>query len=261
MKYTNLEIVQAVLSSMDSDEINSVNDTVESQQVLEIVKTVYDDMVSRGDIVTNRTLFNLDASEDTAKPVLMTKPENIDRVLWLKYDVRTADDTVPVWADLTYLPVEDFIDYIHSFNPDEDNIEYFDYVGDGFIYRFTYRNDTRPLYYTSFDDNTIIFDAYDVDVDTTLQASKTLGYGTKTTEFAKTDEFTCELQPQQFALLLNEVKSLAWSELKQTEHGKAEQTARRNWRHLQKTRQQSPDGSVFNSNAHSFDKLPNFGRK
>ncbi len=84
MKYTLLEIVQSVLSSMDSDEINSIDDTVESQQVVEIVKTVYDDIISRSDLNSNKTLFNLIGSTDPSKPTLMTRPEGIDRVDWLK---------------------------------------------------------------------------------------------------------------------------------------------------------------------------------
>ena len=41
MKYTLLEIVQEILSDMDSDEVNSIDDTVESQQVASIVRSAY----------------------------------------------------------------------------------------------------------------------------------------------------------------------------------------------------------------------------
>lgn len=261
MKYTLLEIVQTVLSSMDSDEINSINDSVESQQVVEVVKTVYDDIISRGDLNSNKIPFNLDSSGDITKPVLMTKPSNIDRIAWLKYDSRKITDANAVWTDMQYVPFESFIDFTHSYNPAETNVETFTYVTSGFSFMFTYKTDTAPMYYTSFDDTTLIFDAYDSAVDTTLQAAKTMGYGFKATEFQKIDSYVPNLQPQQFALLLNEAKSLAWTELKQTQHPKAEQSARRNWRHLQKTRQQTPDGTVFHDNSSNFDKLPNFSRR
>jgi hypothetical protein len=102
----------------------------------------------------------------------------------------------------------------------------------------------------------LIFDGYDASVSSTLEASKTLAFGPKKSTFTKTDDFVPELQPQQFALLLNEAKSLAWAELKQTGHVKAEQASKRNWRHLQKVRQNIPNGD-FRTN---FDKLPNFSR-
>jgi hypothetical protein len=260
MKYTLLELTQTVLSSMDSDEINSINDTVESQQVVEVIKTVYDDIISRGDLTTNKTVFNLTASTDPLQPILMTKPEGIERIEWVKYDTRALGDTTPNWTDLTYLPPVDFIDYMHNGNLEGSEIESFEYANGAFVMTFTYRNDTAPHYFTSFDDNIIFFDSYDSEVDSTLQSSKSLCYGLKVTDFEKTDSFTPELQPQQFALLLNEAKSLAWAELKQTGHQKAEQTARRNWRHLQKTRMEVPNSRDINNNAHNFSVLPNFAR-
>lgn len=261
LKYTLLELTQAVLSSLDSDEVNSITDTVESQQVVEVIKTVYDDMISRGDLTSNKILFNLNASGDVTKPVLMTKPDFIDRIEWLKYNIILNTETDPVWEELTYLNVSDFMDYIHAYRPSETNVDTFDYSINGSIFTFTYRNDTRPQYYTSFDDNTLVFDSYDNTVDTTLQATKTLAYGSKTTSFTKTDTFTPSLSDQQFSLLLNEAKSLAWAELKQTAHTKAETSARRGWRHLQKTRQTVPDDHKFFNSAHAFNRIPSFGRR
>lgn len=260
MKYTLLELNQAVLSSMDSDEINSINDTPESQQVTVILKTVLDDMISRGDLTSNKIPFNLAASTDPDKPVLMTKPDNIDRMEWLKYNCILDGDTVPDWTNMTYLPIEDFVNYVHQYNVTETNVSSFDYISDGFVFTFNYRTDQAPKYYTTFDDVNIIFDAYDSAVDSTLQSTKTLAYGSKKTEWIEEDTFVPNLQPQQFALLLNEAKSLAWAELKQTVHPKAEVSARRNWRHLQKTRHTMPMGRLDN-NADAFNQLPNFGRK
>lgn len=261
MQYTLLELTQTVLSSMDSDEVSSINDTVESQQVVEVIKTVYDDIISRGDLNTNKTLFNLTASTDGTKPILMTKPEGIERIEWLKYNTMKDDTVIPEWAIMQYLPQDTFIEYMHSYNQAETNISTFVHSTNGFLITFVYRTDTAPQYYTSFNDNEIFFDAYDNTVDSTLQASKTLAYGSKITDFAKQDNFVPDLQPQQFALLLSEAKSLAWAELKQTTHQKAEITARRNWRHLQKTRQEVPNSESLNSGSHNFDKLPNFSRR
>lgn len=260
MKYTLLELTQSVLSSMDSDEINSIDDTVESQQVVEVIKTVYDDIITRGDLQTHKTLFNLTASTDVTKPILMVKPDTIDRIEWLRYNVATNEDTHPVWADLHYLPLHDFIEMMHGYNQTETNMETFTHSFNGFTIDFVYRNDTHPYYYTTYDDDTIFFDSYDAEVDTTLQASKTVGYGGKATTFERSDTWTPELQPNQFALLLNESKALAWAELKQTIHAKAERTAIKNWQHLQRTRQQVPDSQVFDNRTHNFHKLPNFSR-
>lgn len=257
MKYTLLELTQDVLSSMDSDEINSISDTVESQQVVKILKTVYDDIATRGDPVSHRTIFNLNASGDITKPTLMTKPDSIDKIAWLRYNTQLATDTAPVWNDLKYMPIDEFIIMNQELNGAETNVGSMVLTTNGFTYTFFYLNDTPPRYYTTPDDVNIIFDAYDNTVDTTLQSSKTMCYGSLANTWTEVDTFVPNLQPQQFALLLNEAKSLAWAELKQTPHQKAETTARRNWQHLSKTRQQIPDGAKAN---HPFDQLPSFGR-
>jgi len=67
------------------------------------------------------------------------------------------------------------------------------------------------------------------------------------------DSFEPDIDPEQVPLLLNEAKSLAYFELKQTPHVKAEQEAKRQWSSLQK------DKSVDNKPSY-FDQLPNYGR-
>lgn len=261
MKYTLLELTQAVLSSMDSDEVTSINDTVESLQVVEVIKTVYDDIISRSDLQTSKTLFNLTESGLPSKPTLMTKPEDIDKLEWLKYNAIQDGDTAPNWVYLRYLPPEMYIDMMHSQNLDESWIESFNHTfPDGSNVLFYYRNDRSPENYTTFDDGTLFFDAYDSALDTYLLGSKTLCYGSRVSDFQSVDSYVPNLHPQQFSLLLNEAKSLAWAELKQTVHQKAEQTARRNWVHLQKTRNQVPTSDRFDGGNHNFDKLPNFSR-
>jgi len=260
MKYTLLELVQNILSSMDSDEVNSITDTVEAQQVVAIIKTVYNDILTRGELNVYKTLFNLDASTISTKPVLMTKPAGIDNIIWLKYNRVLVGDTDPVWTDMQFLPVDQFLLMTHSLLPSATEVETMQHTADGFTFTFNFRNDIGPTYYTTFDDNTTVFDAYDNTVDTTLQTSKTLGFGAKVSTFTESDIFIPALQPQQFALLLNEAKALAWAELKQTQHQKAENTARRNWIHLGKTRRHIPTENR-NSGVHPLDQLANFGRK
>jgi len=46
MKLTLLEIVQDIMNDMDGDEVNAISDTIESQQVAQIVKTTYLEMMA-----------------------------------------------------------------------------------------------------------------------------------------------------------------------------------------------------------------------
>jgi len=260
MRYTLLEITQDILSSMDSDEVNSISDTVESDQVVTIIKTAYDDIVSRSGLAAQKILFNLTASGNNAKPVLMTRPSNVINVDWVQYNTIQVGDTDPNWVDIRYLPIHDFMFMSNQLLPSATDVDSFSHTVNGFTFTFNYRNNRGPCYFTTFDDNSLVFDAFDSAVDTTLQSSKTLCSGTRDFTFTKDDNWTPELPPDKFALLLSEAKSLAWSELKQTPHQKAEQAARRNWTHLSKGRKQVPAPHLDN-NAHPFNKLPFFGRR
>lgn len=244
---------------MDSDEVNSINDTVESQQVVQVIKTVYNDIVSRGDPLTLKTPFTLDSAADADFPVLMTKPDSIVNIDWIRYNGAPIDSEEPSWQDVTYLEPGDFIKFVQQFSINSEDVGTMTYTVNGFTMVFNYKTNNFPHFYTSFDDNVIIFDSFDSQISDTLQTVRTLCYGLRDVTFSETDGFIPELSSDQFSLLLNEAKSLAWAELKQTPHAKAEQSARRNWVHLAKTRKHIPTG-LFNSGAHPINLGPNFGR-
>jgi hypothetical protein len=261
MRYTLLELTQDILSSLDSEEVNSISDTTESMQVVKVIKTVYDDLQSRANLPIQKTLFNLTASGDSTKPILMTKPTTIDSIEWVRYNKILDGDTDPTWSDIKYLPLDAFVMMTQNLLVSDSTVDTMSQTSNGFTFTFYYKNDRGPSYYTSYNDNTLIFDSYDSEVDTTLQSSKTLCFGELTNVFTESDTWVPNLQPTQFSLLLNEAKALAWAELKQTVHQKAELTARRGWRHLAKTRQSIADPEDLFSNAHPLNQLPNFGRK
>lgn len=261
MQYTLLEIVQTIESSMDSDEVNSIDDTVESQQVVEIVKTVYNDIVSRSGLALHKIPFNLGASTDSTKPVMMFKPSNISTIDWVKYDCHLSTETDPAWQYIPFMNFETFMSETQMLSPSESDVDTMSVTADGSIYTFHFKNNTAPSMYTVVGDETLIFNAYDSSVDTTLQATKSLAQGTKNLTFNPVDSFVPDLPDDMFSLLINEAKSLAWAELKQVPHAKAEVTAKKNWVHLAKNRVHVPSTSRFDGGTHPRQLGPNFGRK
>src|SRR5258705_5004895 len=85
MKMTLLEMTQNVLSSLSSDEVNSISDTSESMQVATIIKTCYFNMVSRAGLPEQKKLIQLEPSLDPLLPILMTKPDDVSKIEWIKY--------------------------------------------------------------------------------------------------------------------------------------------------------------------------------
>lgn len=283
MKMTNLEMVQDILSNLSSDEINSVSDTAESLQVLTILKQCYYNVITRGDLVSHEQLFQLNPSLSVTEPTLMFVPDGVGKIKYIRYfntnpsgngttdqdedeqanafqDI--TNDSVglatPFYQYVTMLPIEQFLEMTNEFDPSEDNVESFifqdtsnNYPGS---FTFYYKTDAQPSYCCILSNYYVIFDSFDNTQDSTLQANKTQCFGQVIPVFQMVDTFTPDLDSKQFQLLLNEAKSLAFYELKQQPHAKAEQEAKRQWTSLQRTKS-------MNDVPSSFDQTPNFGRR
>lgn len=226
MKRTLLDITQKILSSMDSDEVNSISDTTESQQVVTIIETVYYDIVSLGELPRDENVFQLQASNDPTLPVTMYIPNDVDEVFWVKYNYATVDQPAVLYQPLKPMPFNEFIEMVTGLDPTVSNITTYTHSVGSSDFTLYCRNDIPPVYYTTADDQTILFDGFDNTVDTTLQQSKTLCLGQKTFQWQNSDTFIPPLDDKQFQRLLHEAKSLAFAELKQSQHVKAEKSAR-----------------------------------
>src|ERR1700761_2633261 len=148
MKTTLLDLTQNILSSLDSDEVNSIGDTVESRQVAQIIKNKYYDIVNRVNLPEHDQLIQLDPALDAQTPVLMYVPDGVAELKWLKYfDTNIIDEAVtgthginvdivptpggdlyppvPGYGYVTILPIKQFIDMTNTFNPDNSDVESF----------------------------------------------------------------------------------------------------------------------------------------
>lgn len=233
MKYTLLEMVQRILSAMQSDEVNSISDTVESLDVANIIKENYNDIIGdRTELPENKGLFQLDAFTDITKPLLATVPSNVIQVDWLKYNSETSTD--PKFYDLKYMPFKDFYSMLMMIDLEDDNTQVMSLSLPSGVTTVKFRNNQTPNYYTSYNDNLIMFDSLDTSKDDTIVSAKTLAYGIITPEFLLSDTFVPDLEPQQFQLLLQRSKSQAFLEEKQISNPDAERKAKRNAVNLQK---------------------------
>lgn len=254
MKYTLLELVQLVASSIDSDEVNSIGDSTESLQIANIIRTVFFSIIGRAKLPSHYSLVNLQASNDTSKPVLMYLPSNIQQIEWVKYNNRVVESDPPTFTDIRFLDTKTFLDEMYYMNENDTAVGTFEHTVGPNTFLIQYMTDRPPTVYTTFDDNTIIFDAYNSDLEDTLQSSNTVCFGRNIIPFTLSDTFIPDLEEGQFDLLINEAKALAWAEMKQTSHAIAERNSRRGWATVQKQKHSLPHAS-------DFDKLPNYGRK
>ena len=245
---TLLSMVQNILSDMDSDNVNSINDTIEAQQIASIIETSYNEIVGSRYWPHLAKLKQLTASGTTARPTHMGIPSNVQRVEWIKYDKALSTDTRVRYSDVKYLNPKEFLDLIMERNQDDTDV---DKITDPSGTPLLIKNNKAPEYWTSFDDETLVFDSYDNSVDTTLQASKTQVQVYEDATWSLTDTFVPDLPPKAFPYLLAESKSTAFASIKQAPNAKEEQKSRRQRTFLAREKWRQ-NGSP---------RQPNYGRK
>lgn len=254
MVYTLLEMVQLILSSMDSDEVNSISDTVESNQVALLLKSVYYDIATDIGLPEHETLFELNASGDINKPTLMTVPGTVVTMRNLKYDNKEDSDTYSSYKDVEFMAFEDFLRWQEVLRNEATNVGEMTVTFNGELFPFMYRTDAHPKFYTSADDKQIIFDSYNSAVDTTLVKAKTMCMGNVYPEFLMQDDFTPDLDPSQFSFFINRAKTRAFNELKQQLNQESAAEARRQKVIVQKRKRTVP-------NTDEIYRVPRYGRK
>lgn len=246
---TLLDMTQKILSSMDGDEVNSINDTLEAIQVAEVIETTYYNIINGKDWPWLFKLFTLQPSSDNTIPTHMRLPDDCHEIMWLKYNKRKNTDTRDKFLEVLYLNPEEFIDHINSRDETESNIQSVIDPVSGIVLKIV--NDSAPTYYTSFDNEYIIFDSFDSDIESSLTAANTQCYGKFEPIFTISDSFVPDLPTNMFSYLLDEAKAVAFVELKQTQNPKAEQHS------ITQRRRASQDSWRLAGGI----KYPNYGRK
>lgn len=245
MRLTVLDCVQQVLSKMNSDQVNSIGDTVESQQVVMELQTTFYDMLNNVDWAYQSNLISLEASGDTARPTHMRVPTLVDKFDWIKYNQGTQ--SAPNYQPVSFLPREEFVAQIVTDFTGSEALTVQDYSGAFLVVK----NNKHPQWFTSFDDEHIVFDSYDATVDDTLQSSKIIAYGQTIPTFVMEDNAYPPLPAKLFPQLIAETTSACMWYWKQQQSPVDERRARRAY-----VRQHNNDTRIKDSR----NEIPDFGR-
>lgn len=223
MNKTVLRLVQDILSAMNSDEVNSIGDTIESEQVTRICREEFDILSELKEWGHRQALINLTPSGSTSHPTRMQMPDNVTFVDWIKYDKQTASDTEAKFQDVNYKAPADWLTMVLGRVTGTSVIEITDNV-----HSLKYRvyNDRAPSWWTSFDDKYIWFDAYDAAVDSTLQGSKTLVSAQVRPTFVEQDTHVIDIPDKDFYLYKSIALARSYAEIKEAAHPTAAATAR-----------------------------------
>jgi hypothetical protein len=200
MRKTLLTLVQDILVEINGDEVNSINDTLEAEEVAKHIQASYRNLIAENVWPHTRRAITLEARSDSNFPTHMIVADDLKELLTnsVRYNVIKSGETRKKYQPVAYLDPDHFLNKINARDNDSDNI---DVIIDDSGIELLINNSKAPEYYTSFDDVNLIFDSYDSEVDSTLQKSKFQAQGYIFPEFTITDSFTPDLPPDAFPLL------------------------------------------------------------
>jgi len=232
-RLTLLEIVQRCLDAMNHDSVNSIEDTIESRQIAEEARVVYYDLMDRETWKHLIQLMQLEDVLDTDTPNYLKIPTNVAHITNVRYETTLSTDDFRTFTEIEYLEPEDFLDLVYTRRTDEDNVVTVE--NDNGVPMFIL-DDVAPTYWTTFDDEYIVFDSYDSDVDTSyMQASKSLVRAKVIPTWTAEDSFVPDMPDQLFSTYIAEVTAAAFTYWKQGTSPKDEIRAARGISRLRRT--------------------------
>lgn len=224
-------MVQNILSDMDSEEVNSISDSNEAEQIVQVIKATYFNLIASRFIPEHAQIIKLNSLSQSARPTHFIFPVRVKNIEFLDYNVSTIVGGVS-YRRLTYLEPDDFFSISDGRDSESANVVKVEDISAGST--LLIRNDSMPSYYTSFDDEHVLLDSYLATTDATLQSSKTRAYGVKYPTFdSSLDGFIPDIDGTMFPYLLAEAKSTAMSLFKSGSDPKIEQAARRHKSYVQ----------------------------
>lgn len=245
-KLTLLEVVQRTLEALGSDQVNSISDSVEAEQVATLAEDAYYELLNQKEWPFLIQLTELESLADTLFPNYLRIPEDVVRITQIKYDFTdlVTDPDAPLdIVNIAWQSPAAFLNRVQARNTSQDNIQV---VLSKQGVKLPIINDSPASTWTSFDDTFVVFDAFDTDFETTLQGNNSQVLAKVLPVFTLADSFTPTATANFFQLWLAEVKSTAFVYFRQEVSPKDEQRARRGLAVLRRdaSRTQHNDGKV-----------------
>ena len=197
----------------DGFRISTIDDGIESQQVASIAEKVFYDL--NNDIFGSNhleSLVQLEALADSTKPNYLRLPDEASSIKHdaVMYDISSDVANIEM-KEIEYLTPLDFLELIGKKKASTTNQIVTDFGG----YRMTIDNDAAPQYYTSFNDEHLVFDSFDSTVDSTLQSSKSGVITQLQRSFTQSDTYVIDFPEWFHTTYLNQVMAEASAALRE----------------------------------------------
>jgi hypothetical protein len=213
MQKTLLKMVQNTLSLMDSDEINSIGDTIEGEQIAVCYSTIYDQIVTEYSLPGKTKTIRIGSTEDMM---------SIDEI---QYDVRNAAGDPPKYATMTVISNQEFLD--RQTNKDTTDSNTLSQRWPNTDITFGIHTNKAPRYVTLVEDRILVFDSLNTVVDTNLASLKSYVAGEVQDSLAINDTTEVALPGELLSLLETNATELAFDLYKQATPAKIVHLARK----------------------------------
>jgi hypothetical protein len=232
-KLTLLEATQDILSALDFDPVDDIDETIESQQVAQELRTSYFTLMGEREWPHLKETDQLEGVASTTYPTKMRLPADVNKVYWVRYNNKEVKYMDPT-----------------SFQAMIDGRLDYEYANDQ-----GYLTNKDPEYWTTFDDDYLWFDSYDSDTETTLHEANSLIYVCKDPAWSHVSSFTPDMPQKMFYGWLADAKNSCFILYKQTANINEEKRAKRFRNTMQNQSWRNEQGEA------RFNRRINFGRK
>ena len=220
MQRSLLYIVQRVLDKLDFNQVNTLSGNTEALQIAYEAETTFYDLISREDWAFTSDRIEILGSGVVETPMILSLQEEAIRIDDIYYDVTIPPPVIPdplatehpiTWKTMKYLKPDDFVAMTFRRNNIDSSVELIPYNS----VEFLIVTDADPTWWTTFDNKTLVFDAYDKEKDTTLQGSKTNVMGMTLPSWKMIDTFEIPIPVQLFPTYLAQVTAACSAYYKQ----------------------------------------------
>lgn len=242
-KMSLLDMVQEILSDMNSDNVNSISDTEEAEQVARIIRSTFRNLYNDRMWPHTAQMVKLSSMADSNRPTHMKMLDSVEEIHLVKYDVRTSVSDPIKFRDILYMEPMDFLDMVMLRDASKDYAQtVIDIHGTPLIIH----TNAPPTYWTTFDDEHMVFDSFDATMDSVLQEDKTQVYGYVEPDFRFEDDFVPDVPLKYFPYFLSEAKSTCFLKIKEVFSQKDEQNSMRQkgWLSRRKRRGKANNGKI-----------------
>lgn len=197
MNRTLLYTVQRVLEKLNLDPVNSIADSEDALLISREAETTFYDMMTRAEWKQNLELLKLESVSDLSQPTVLLLPANVQGIDSVRYDCSELNKNKDI-RRIKFLEPEEFLTRSYCLNTDKDNVVEMLVNGNLVLVE----DDKSPRYYTSFDNEQLVFDSYNKELSDTILASKSICYGEIVEPWLEEDTYVIPLHNDLYSLYL-----------------------------------------------------------